>query len=68
MNKKELHLKLGQRLRRQRRMLDFTQGYLAKEMKVAVSTVSFWENGNRCPNIIQLDKLEKLVGQLWPVE
>ena len=40
----------------------YTQEQVCKEMGIAVSTLSYWENGKKFPNVLQAYKLAKLYG------
>lgn len=70
MRQKELHVRLGAKIRKARRSLDLTQGELAEKIghNPHLSTICMWERGTRSPGLLHLRQLEKVLGPLWPVE
>lgn len=52
----------GRRLKHLREKAGLSQNELAKQLKVSRGAISFYENGERCPNIDFLDEVSMLFG------
>ena len=50
-------MKIGEKIRQQRRLLDIKQGELSKLVGVSLKTIQRWENGERSPRLDEITKL-----------
>ena len=48
-------------VRKYRKLNNFTQSELAKQIGVSKAAISMWENGERNPNIEMLKKIAKIL-------
>jgi len=65
MVKKDLQIKMGDRIRYLRRDLDLTQSELAKKLKCSTSYICEIEKGRRPVPTWFLYKSEKELGSIW---